>query len=97
MFFEATGGTARHLAHFEWLTVCHVSGADLVKQGELSGAHVDMWHLLIGWKIQSGLIKCIRKSNEPMMAGQVASEGTKEDISSPFGLVRAVGEEENRF
>ena len=30
------------LAHFEWLTVCHVSGADLVKQGEPSGAHVDM-------------------------------------------------------
>ena len=51
----------RHLAHFEWLTVCHMSGADLVKQGEPSGAHVDMWHLLIGWKIQSGWI---RKSNE---------------------------------
>ena len=30
------------LAHFEWLIVCHVSGTDLVKQGESSGAHVDM-------------------------------------------------------
>ena len=28
----------------------HMSGAELVKQGELSGAHVDMWHLLSGWK-----------------------------------------------
>ena len=31
------------------------------------------------------------------MTGQVASEGTKEDISSPFCLVHAVGEGENRF
>ena len=65
-FFKATGN-AGHLTYFEWLTMCHVSGADLVKQGEPSGAHVDMWHLLIGWKIQSGWIKWIRKSNEPMM------------------------------
>ena len=43
-------GSAGHLTHFEWLTVCHVSGIELVKQGEPSGAHVDMWHLLIGWK-----------------------------------------------
>ena len=25
-------------------------GAELVKQGEPSGAHVDMWNLLSGWK-----------------------------------------------
>ena len=31
-----------HLAHFECLTVCHVSGAELVKPGETSGAHMDM-------------------------------------------------------
>ena len=43
-----------HLAHFEWLTVCRVLGAYLVKQGEPSGAHVDMWHLLIGWKSKVG-------------------------------------------
>ena len=30
--------------------MCHVSMAELVKQGEPSGAHVDMWHLLSGWK-----------------------------------------------
>ena len=30
--------------------MCHMSGSELVKQGEPSGAHVDMWHLLIGWK-----------------------------------------------
>ena len=34
----------------EWLTVCHVSGAELVQPGEPSGAHVDMWHLLSEWK-----------------------------------------------
>ena len=39
-----------HLAYFEWLTVGHVSSIELVKKGEPSGAHVDMWHLLSGWK-----------------------------------------------
>ena len=43
-----------HLAYFEWLIVCHVLGAELVKQGEPSGIHVDMWHLLIGWKSKVG-------------------------------------------
>ena len=43
-----------HLTHFGWLTVCHVSGAELVKQGEPSGAHVEMWHLLIGGKSKVG-------------------------------------------
>ena len=47
-------GSAGHLAHFGCLTVCHVSGADLVKQGEPSGAHVDMSHLLIGGKSKVG-------------------------------------------
>ena len=28
----------------------HVSSGEGVKQGEPSGAHVDMWHLLSGWK-----------------------------------------------
>ena len=30
--------------------VCHVSGAELVKQGKPSGAHMDIWYLLSGWK-----------------------------------------------
>ena len=52
--FRGNVGSAGHLAHFEWLTVCHVSGAELVKQGEPSEAHVDVWHLLIGWKFKVG-------------------------------------------
>ena len=48
--FSRQWGSARHLAQFKWLKRCHVSCAELVKQGEPSGAHVDMWHLLIGWK-----------------------------------------------
>ena len=27
-FFDGNGGSAGHLANFEWLTVCHMSGAD---------------------------------------------------------------------
>ena len=30
--------------------MCHVSREKLVKQGEPSEAHVNMWHLLSGWK-----------------------------------------------
>ena len=52
--FRGNMGSAGHLAHFGCLTVCHVSGADLVKQGEPSGAHVDMSHLLIGGKSKVG-------------------------------------------
>ena len=33
-----------------------------------------------------------KESYQPMKIGHVASEGTKEGISSPFGLVHAVGE-----
>ena len=50
MFFEETRVMQGPLAHFEWLKRCLVSSAELVKQGEPSGAHVDMWHLLSGWK-----------------------------------------------
>ena len=28
--FRGNGGSVAHLAHFEWLTVCHVSCAELV-------------------------------------------------------------------
>ena len=31
--FRGNERNAGHLAHFEWLTVCHVSGVELVKQG----------------------------------------------------------------
>ena len=55
--FRDNGRNAGHLTHFEWLTVCHMSGAELVKQGEPSGTHVDMWHLLIGGKSQSRWIR----------------------------------------
>ena len=28
--FRGNGGSTGHLAHFEWLIVCHVSGVELV-------------------------------------------------------------------
>ena len=40
--FQGNGGSAGHLAHFEWLKRCHVSSAELVKQGEPCGSHMDM-------------------------------------------------------
>ena len=33
--FRGNGCSAGHLAYFKWLTVCHMSSVDLVKQGEL--------------------------------------------------------------
>ena len=48
--FRGNSGSTGHLAHFEWLKRCHVSDAELVKPEEPSGVHVDMWHLLSGWK-----------------------------------------------
>ena len=32
-----------------------------------------------------------KESYQPMTIGHVAKRGTKEDLSSPFGLVRVVG------
>ena len=48
IFFEAAGGSARHLAHFEWLKRCHVSCAELVKHEPKCGPWVDTWHDVIG-------------------------------------------------
>ena len=42
-------------------------------------------------EIQSWWIKWIRNSTNQLQL-DVAKRGTKEDLSSPFGLVRAVGE-----
>ena len=36
-----------HLIHFEWLTVCHVLGAELVKHELKYGPWVDTWHDVI--------------------------------------------------
>ena len=33
-----------------------------------------------------------KKFYQPMTIGHVAKRGTKEELSSPFGLIRAVGE-----
>ena len=57
-----------HLAHFEWLTVCHMSGAESANLSSSVGPMGDMWHLLIRGKSNSGWIKWIRKSNERMLA-----------------------------
>ena len=46
--FQGNGGSAGQLAHFERLERCHVSGAELVKQREPSGAH------MIEWKSEAG-------------------------------------------
>ena len=51
--FRGNERNAGHLTHFEWLIVCHMSGTELVKKGEPSGDHVDIWNLLIGGKSRS--------------------------------------------
>ena len=39
--FRGNGGSAGHLAHFEWLTGCHLSCAELVKHELKCGPWVD--------------------------------------------------------
>ena len=39
--FRGDEGSTRHLAHFEWLKVCHVSSAELVKHELKYRAWVD--------------------------------------------------------
>ena len=46
--FRGNERSAGHLAHFEWLTLFHVSGAELVNLSSSVGPMGDMWHLLIG-------------------------------------------------
>ena len=70
--FRGNERNAGHLAHFEWLTVVHVSGAELLEQGESSGAHVNIWHLLIRGKSQSRWIRdvgVIQRTNSNWTCG----------------------------
>ena len=46
--FRGNERSTGHLAHFEWLTVCHVLGAESVNFSSSVGPMGDMWHLLIG-------------------------------------------------
>ena len=39
-----------HLAHVEWLTVCHVSSVESFKQRAQVGPIRDMWQHMIGEK-----------------------------------------------
>ena len=48
--FRDNERSAGHLVHFEWLTVCHVSGAESVNLSSSVGPMGDMWHLIIGGK-----------------------------------------------
>ena len=55
--FQGNKRNVGHFEHFEWLTVCHMSDADLVKQGDLSGppcGHVASpnWRKIKGWWIK---------------------------------------------
>ena len=52
--FRSNKRSAGHLAHFEWLTVCHVSGAESVNLSSSVGPMRDMWNLLIGGKSKVG-------------------------------------------
>ena len=52
--FRGNGRSTGHLAYFEWLTVCHVSGAKSVNLISSVGPMGDMWHLLIGEKFKVG-------------------------------------------
>ena len=45
--FRGNERNAGHLTHFEWLTVCHMSGAERVNLSSSVGPMGDMWHLLI--------------------------------------------------
>ena len=81
--FRGYEHSAGHLAPFEWLTVCHVSGTESVNLSSSVGPIGDMWHLLIGEKSKvSGLMD--KESYQPMKIRHVASEGTKGELSSPF-------------
>ena len=46
--FQGNEHNVGHLAHFEWLIVCHMSGAELVKHELKCGPWVDTWHDVIG-------------------------------------------------
>ena len=45
-FFRVIEGSTRHLACVEWLTVCHMSSGEPVKQKLKWGS----WESMIGWK-----------------------------------------------
>ena len=46
--FRGNGGSAGHLAYFEWLKRCHASYVELVKHELNYGTWVDTWHDAIG-------------------------------------------------
>ena len=52
--FQGNERSTGHLAHFEWLTVCHMSSVESVNLSSIVGPMGDMWHLLIGWKSKVG-------------------------------------------
>ena len=45
--FRGNEPSMGHLAHFEWLIVCHMSGAESVNLRLSVGPMGDIWHLLI--------------------------------------------------
>ena len=52
--FRGNERSTGHLVHFEWLTVCHMSSAELVIVSSSVGPMGDMWHLLIEGKSKVG-------------------------------------------